>query len=318
MPKPLPIIYAPGYNITLWGLQRLHPFDSEKYRKVFEFLRENDILNGQNHIVPSPISPESLKTVHGEAYLRLLKRSRIVAGIAEVPPLRWVPNFLLQRRLLQPMRLATGGTVLGVQLAARHGWAINLSGGYHHAKRTSSSGFCFFADISLAAYHHLVQHPKHKILIVDLDAHQGNGFADIHGDDPRLPAFDLYNAQIYPQDLPAREFIKYNYPVPLGTRDLPYLKLLQKELPKAITAERPDLIIYNAGSDIYENDPLGQLKVSAAGIVVRDETVFQLARHHKIPILKVLSGGYTPESANIIGSSIRNLWRKGLIGPVKN
>lgn len=309
----LPIVYSSRYNITLLGIQRLHPFDSEKYGRVFDFLKREGILNGSNHHEPKQVKRETLLKVHTKEYLKKLRRSRNVAAIAEVRQLRFLPNFLLQWRFLRPMRYATAGTMQGGELALKHGWAINLSGGYHHAKSNYSSGFCFYADISLAAYQHLDRFPDQKVMIVDLDAHQGNGFEAIHGDDERLPAFDMYNGSIYPNDLPARKFIKYNYPLMPGTSDISYLNTLQKVLPAALDKEKPDFLIYNAGSDIYEKDPLGGLRISAAGILVRDETVFQEAKKRGIPILMVLSGGYTAESAGLIGSSIRNLWRKKII-----
>jgi histone deacetylase 11 len=313
MNAKLPIVYSSRYNITLLGIERLHPFDSAKYGKVFSFLRQNGILDGRNHHRPRPVTRQTLLEVHTPEYLDHLRSSRAVARIAEVSPLRFLPNFLLQWRFLKPMRFATGGTILAAGLAREHGWAINLSGGYHHAKSDFSSGFCFYADISLAAYHHLAQFPDHKVMVVDLDAHQGNGFESIHRDDPRLPAFDMYNGGIYPFDLPARKFITYNHPLPSGISDVAYLSLLQKELPLALDREKPDMIIYNAGTDIYEKDRLGAMQVSAAGILVRDETVFREAKNRGIPVLMVLSGGYTPESAGIIGSSIRNLWKKKII-----
>lgn len=312
----LPIIFHPKYDIGLFGLENRHPFDSKKYGKVFRFLQEKGIVVGDNYHQPAAkVDDKTLLQVHSAAYLKSLHQSRVVAAIAEMHILRRVPNCILQAKFLNPMRWATAGTILAADLALQSGWAINLSGGYHHAKRDLCSGFCFFADINLAAQHTFAHHPAvQKIMVIDLDAHQGNGFEDIFGDDPRIDTFDMYNGAIYPNDRAAARYIRWNFPLPNGVGELQYLSTLQNHLPQAIADSRPDLIIYNAGSDPYEKDALGGMRVSAAGILVRDETVFRLARQQQLPIMMVLSGGYHRDSASIIGSSIHNLWKKGLLG----
>lgn len=306
----LPIVYSPRYDITLLGFEKLHPFDSAKYGRVFKYLKEKGILTGKNHHEPGMVDEETLLKVHSARYLKLIRKSQSIAAIAEVPAFKWIPAILLRCRLLKPMRRATHGTILGAELALREGWAINLSGGYHHAKRENSGGFCFYADIPLAAYQVWETNPDTKIMVVDLDAHQGNGFEAIFEDDPRVVTFDLYNGQIYPSDLPAAKFIRYNHPIKSGTNTETYLKKLEENLAPAIEKEQPDLVIYNAGTDIYEKDPLGALKVSEAGVIARDEHVFNLCLERKIPILMLLSGGYTQESWQLIGKSIENLWDK--------
>lgn len=307
MAPKLPIVFSPAYDITLFGIERLHPFDSAKYGKVFKELKKAGMLDGSNHHVPEAVTDKELLRVHSKKYLKFLNQSQIVAAIAELRMLKRIPNCILQARLLRPMRYATGGSILAAQLAMEQGWAINLSGGYHHAKGHLSSGFCFFADINLAAFRLLDENPDMKILVVDLDAHQGNGFEAVFEDDPRTPTFDMYNGYIYPQDTDAAAFIKYKFPLRPGTSTEEYLKKLRKELPKAIEAEKPDLILYNAGVDIYERDPLGGLGISAEGIYKRDLFVFTEAMNRSIPIAMLLSGGYTPESYRIIGNSIKGL-----------
>ncbi len=312
MSTKLPIIYHPGYNISFMRLQRFHPFDSEKYGKVFDYLKEYEILTGDNHHEPEgPITDEALKRVHTEKYLELIRSSSNIAAIAEVPVLKNVPAFMLRKRLLKPMRLGTQGSILGAELAWKHGWAINLAGGYHHAKGYFAHGFCFFADIPLAAYHLMDQYPDLKVMVIDLDAHQGNGFEAVFKDHPQIVNFDVYNGRIFPQDTHAASFIHYNFPIDSGTNTEDYLQLVKRELPKALDKEKPDFVIYNAGTDIYEKDPLGDLSVSAQGIIERDIFVFdEVFQKRKIPILKLLSGGYVKESYQIIGASIKNIFHK--------
>jgi histone deacetylase 11 len=308
-----PIVFSPRYDITLFGIEKSHPFDSAKYGKVFQGLVEGGLLDGKNHYEPPYAEDALLRKVHTADYLASLKKSAKIAGIAEVYTLRYLPNFLLQWRFMTPMRYATGGTVLGAGLALTHGWAINLAGGYHHAKAGFGSGFCFFADINIAAQVVWEQRPATKIMVIDLDAHQGNGFASTFGQEPRVALLDVYNGDIYPHDQPARKFVRYDHPIPSQTGTDAYLKLIRELIPRAVKAEAPGLIIYNAGTDIFEQDPLGALKISAEGITARDELVFRTAQEAGIPILMVLSGGYTRVSHQLISDSILNLSRQGLL-----
>lgn len=312
MSTKLPIVYSPGYNMTLMGIEKKHPFDSAKYGKAFEYLKEHGILTGDNHHEPTePVSDEVLLRVHTPEYLELIKTSKAISAISELRALKAVPAFILRNRLLKPMRLGTQGSIMGIQLAWEHGWAINLAGGYHHAKGHFAHGFCFFSDIPLAAYHLMDKNPNMRVMVIDLDAHQGNGFEGVFKDDPRIINFDVYNGKIFPQDHDAGQYIHYNFPIDPGTKTEAYLQLVKWELPQALDKEKPDLVIYNAGTDIYEKDPLGELAVSAAGIIERDLFVFdEVFEKRGIPILKLLSGGYIQESYKIIGASTKNLFHK--------
>lgn len=303
----LPIVYHPNYDVTMFGVEKLHPFDSAKYSKVYNRLRHNlNLTPNHFHNPQHEISNDELLKVHSQAYLDSLNKPATLARISEIAPLKWVPNFLLQKRLLTPMRYATAGTLLATELALEHGWAINLSGGYHHAKTNEGGGFCVFGDIQLATKKVLEQHPDWRILIVDLDAHQGNGHEEGLKDEKRAFIFDMYRQDNYPNDYPQMQHIDYN--LPLGTsNDQEYLHTLKTELPAAIAEVRPHLIIYNAGTDIYKKDPLGRMNISADGIKERDLFVFQQAERSQIPVVMLLSGGYTKQSASIIADSIEQI-----------
>ena len=123
----------------------------------------------------------------------------------------------------------------------------------------------------------------------------------------------MYGDYNYPYDLNAREYIDFNYPIGLGTKTKEYLAILKENLPKAIEQTKPNLIIYNAGTDILEGDVVGKLAVSEEGIIERDEFVFEQAKQNNIPISMLLSGGYTQQSAGIISNSIQNLFEKKII-----
>jgi histone deacetylase 11 len=207
------------------------------------------------------------------------------------------------------MRLATGGTILGVDVALKHGWAVNLSGGYHHAKSANGEGFCVYGDIALSAERFFEKFPESKVLVVDLDAHQGNGHEMMLGNDERVIIMDIYNKDIYPKDSEAEQFIDYKGDIDTGTKDDEYLELVEMFLEKAFSEHNVDFIIYNAGTDIFEEDPLGGLNISEAGIIKRDEIVFVKAKSKKTPILMLLSGGYTKKSGEIIGASLINVMK---------
>jgi histone deacetylase 11 len=304
----LPIVYHQSYDISMFGIEKIHPFDSTKYGKVYNALCKKLQLDERYFYAPEQqIADKDLLLVHGQAYLDSLYSSSVIERIAGVPLLRLVPNFLLQRCILKPMRYATAGTLLATDLAIKHGWAINLSGGYHHAKTDKGDGFCVFGDIQLTTKKVLEQHPDWKILIVDLDAHQGNGYAEGLRDESRAFIFDMYSSFNYPHDTEQMERINYNFPVPLKTDDKEYLEILKTNLPIAIKEVNPNLIIYNAGTDIYASDPIGRLSVSREGVILRDQSVFGLAEDNQIPIVMLLSGGYTKESAGIIADSIEKI-----------
>lgn len=161
-------------------------------------------------------------------------------------------------------------------------------------------------------------------MYIDLDAHQGDGvelglesyIKNTDPEKPRLVVFDIYGQDNYPGYNRARDFIQYNRPITdlrfhmrSAVTDAQYLDQVA-ELATIIPHEQPDIIFYNAGSDIYKQDPLGRLSISQNGIIQRDEMVFRYAKKHNIPIVMTLSGGYTKKSAQIIGKSIANLLEK--------
>ena len=203
------------------------------------------------------------------------------------------------------------------QSVKRHGWAINLGGGYHHCSGKQGGGFCVYADISLAIVTVSQQLPHiRKFIIIDLDAHQGNGYANdkLDGVFEKVGAdvyiLDMFNGSIYPGDIRAK--LAINKPIVLksGTSDVEYLSLLKTALNEAFAEFQPQLIIYNAGTDCLSGDPLGQLNISAKGICERDSLVFQAAFERSIPIAMVLSGGYQKSNALVIANSIENLDRQ--------
>jgi histone deacetylase 11 len=233
-----------------------------------------------------------------------------------------------------------GGTVAASLLALHHGWSINLGGGMHHAHYEDGGGWCVYSDIGCSQWYlrHMMMMTEGggegagitnttttttttttatatNFLIIDLDVHQGNG---LERDKLRIKKstiiVDIYNKDIYPMDGHAREGITIERRIGSGTGDEEYLKVLRSALDEVAagisngTYTKPDLLYYNAGTDILAGDPLGCLNVSEEGVVKRDEMVFQLAVDIQCPIVMLLSGGYTKQSAPTVVASVRNLY----------
>ncbi|XP_010454949.1 PREDICTED: histone deacetylase 2 [Camelina sativa] len=307
------IIYSSAYNISFLGIEKLHPFDSTKWGRVCKFLVSDGFLEEKSIVDPLEASVTDLLVVHSENYLNSLKSSATVARIAEVPPVAFFPNFLVQQKVLYPFRKQVGGTILAAKLATERGWAINIGGGFHHCTAERGGGFCAFADISLCVHFAFLRLRISRVMIIDLDAHQGNGHETDLGDDNRVYILDMYNPEIYPFDYRARRFIDQKVEVVSGTTTDDYLRKLDEALEVASRNFQPELVIYNAGTDILDGDPLGRLKISPDGITSRDEKVFRFAREKNIPLVMLTSGGYMQSSARVIADSIENLSRQGLI-----
>ncbi|VDI21017.1 histone deacetylase 11 [Mytilus galloprovincialis] len=313
-PKQWPIVYTNQYNINAFGMQKLHPFDAGKWGRVFQMLKEAGMLSETDVVTPKEATSQDLLVVHTQKYLDNLTWSSVVARITEVLPVALVPNFILQKILLKPLRFQTGGTILATKLAVEKGWAINIGGGFHHAHGEDGGGFCVYADITLAIKFLMASDPKiKKAMIIDLDAHQGNGHERDFLNDDSVYILDVYNGAIYPRDSTAKAAIKKRANCLHHTKDEEYLEKVNSTIDEALNEFEPDIIVYNAGTDILKGDPLGNLDITAEGIIKRDEIVFSKVRAKKIPIVMVTSGGYTMETAKIIADSILNLKDKKII-----
>lgn len=311
----VPIVYHPDYNISFMGLEKLHPFDAGKWGKVIHFLREEKFITDGSIVEAREATEEDLLVVHTKRYLNRLKWSLVVATITEIPPLIFLPNFLVQRRVLRPLRTQTGGTIMAGKLAVDRGWAINVGGGFHHCSSDRGGGFCAYADITLAIKFLFERVAGvSRATIIDLDAHQGNGHERDFLNDQRVFIMDMYNRYIYPGDSYAKKAIRRKVELDWGTEDSEYLQKVELHSEGTLNEVRPDIIVYNAGTDVLDGDPLGGLSISPQGIIKRDEIVFRAARRRGIPILMVTSGGYQKKTARIIADSILNLHRQGLIG----
>lgn len=300
----VPLVYHPSYNITAFGLERLHPFDSRKYRHIHDSLIARGLRRAGQFVRPQRVGRAELLNVHTAAYLDSLRCPETLARILEVPIVRRLPAWVIDWRILRPMRYATGGTILACRLAFEHGLAINLAGGYHHAAADWGGGFCVYADVPLAVKTLHDDGTIGRVLVVDLDAHQGNGTAAVFDNWDWALIFDLYERDIFPGSKQPE-----NYPLPVGpglTGDA-YLDIVRDALPVVLDAEQPDLVVYNAGSDPFVDDPLARLSLSARDLADRDLLVATEVRERGIPMAMVLSGGYSARSWAIHADAIEGI-----------
>lgn len=310
------VVYSRHYNIRFYGFERLHPFDSCKYGRAWKLLKEHfgSSLDSMWVRPKQPANQEELKLVHTDGYLEQLQSSEYLADALELPQLRRIPRWLVDWHVLRPMRWATRGTILAAMECLNHGLSINLSGGYHHASPTCGEGFCIYADAGLAVASlrsdGLIEQES-RIIYIDTDAHQGNGVCHTFAKDDRVFIFDIYNSHIYPlSDVEAADRIDCNVRITSACTTSEYLRELQGRLPGFLDSVGNSpiaLAIYNAGTDVFRGDALGQLDISAEGILKRDLFVVEELRKRGIPTVMLLSGGYTGESYRLIADSVIRL-----------
>ena len=179
-PDKLPIIYHEDYNISFYGIEKLHPFDSQKYRHVVDMLCKDGLIKTKDDLItaPPPPSLDALSDVHSMQYLRALESSSLkVAQVTELAPLAFVPAFLTRSKVLSPMKRMVSGTLLAGVVALERGWSLHLGGGQHHAHYSDGGGWCCYDDITflIRALARASEGLLKNVMIVDLDVHQGNG-----------------------------------------------------------------------------------------------------------------------------------------------
>jgi len=307
------IVYSRHYNIGFVGLGRFHPFDLRKYARVWKVLRAHfGAALRPLHTRPTrSASSQELLLVHTDGYLKQLRSPRYLAQALEVPALRYLPAWLIDFLVLRPMRWATRGTIVAAQEALQHGIAINLSGGYHHAKPDRGEGFSIYADAGIAVAalreQHLIPEAA-RIVCIDTDAHQGNGVCHVFMNDSRVFIFDLFNGRIFPiLDVEARKRVDCAVAVTSACTDGEYLRELETRLPgflDSVCNSPVGLAIYSAGTDVFAGDPVGGLELSAETIRKRDLFVVRELRKRNIPTVMVLSGGYTKASYRLVADSV--------------
>ena len=298
---PIGVVYSKQYNISILGFEKFYPFDIHKYEKIHDELIRVGVMRGEDFLIPEDVHEEDLLLVHSPEYLERVRTARGTARCLEFPAVRLLGPFS-RPLILKPFEKATAGTILAARTALDKGIAFNLAGGYAHASGDEGGGFNILADVPVAIRVLQREGLIRRALVVDCDVHQGQGTAREFADDPDIVTFDMYNQYIYPSNrVPA----DVDLPMNPGTTGKRYLTLLREHLPRAIETAQPDLIIYVAGTDVYKDDPLGGLALTAQDVLERDMFVIDSARSRGIPIAVVLSGGYSAESWRLHYNTIR-------------
>ena len=312
----VPVVYNDEFNVRFWGLEKLHPFDSTKYEKIMKTLSDQfGVGKGEKKIiVVKEATKEILLDVHEEDYLNDLVRDyKRMQGITEIP-LFFLPNSMIQHRLNRPMKYQVSGTMAAMAAAVQHGWSICVGGGMHHAHAGDGAGWCVYSDwyLGLRRLRSASDGKIVRAMYIDLDVHQGNGVArdKLRFEDADLFIVDMYNGNLWPGDGYAKEAMNVDAAYKSGIADHEYLEALKTCLKRSFDRFKPDIIMYNAGTDVLVGDPLGRCNVSPTGIVLRDQMVWEAALIHGVPICMALSGGYAKGSAAFISSSIMNLIEK--------
>lgn len=258
----------------------------EKYELIPAQLLHEGTLHPEELFAPTPMAEADILRVHERDYwtrMRQLKLSQ-----REVRPI----GFPLSAALVDREITIAQGTLDAAHFALQYGVAMNVAGGTHHAYANRGEGFCLLNDQALAAAALLHQQKAARILIVDLDVHQGNGTASIFAHEERVFTFSMHGKDNYPYH---KEQSDLDIALPMHTGDEQYLTLLEMHLSAIMQSFKPDFMFYQAGVDVLASDKLGKLSLSLEGCKQRDRMVFETAKNAQIPVVVCMGGGYSPE-----------------------
>ena len=254
-----------------------------KYAMLRQRVAQQPFAQNGNLLVPEAASDEQIQRAHNADYLQ-----QVVSGRLSDKEIRRI-GFPWSPQLVERSRRSVGGTIGACRSALVEGVSANLAGGTHHAYADHGEGFCVFNDIAVAARAMQAEGRCRRVLIIDLDVHQGNGTAAIFTGDESVFTFSAHGAKNFP-------FHKERSDLDLGfedgTGDEVYLEAVWACIQEAIERSSPDLAIYLAGADPFEGDALGRLSLSKKGLEARDRMVFDLCRKAGIPVATVMGGGY--------------------------
>ena len=299
------LVYSSKYQINLAGFEKLHPFDINKYSKIYLKLIKDKLITPKDIFVPEILSEENILKVHTKAFLKSLDNSKTISNYIEAPILNIFPAEKLINGLLKPFRYSSAGTLLTAELAMKNkGIGINIGGGYHHAKPTKGEGFCIYADIAIAIKVLQEKGIIEKALIVDVDIHQGNGNAVCFANDQSVFTFSMHEEDIYPEP---KEKSDLDIGLNAGTNDKQFLKILDDNLSLIFKKFTPDVVFIVGGCDTLKGDPLANCEMSEEGIVKRDAYIIEECVNRKIPVILTLGGGYSPNAWHAQYMSIKNL-----------
>ncbi|AFY41269.1 histone deacetylase [Nostoc sp. PCC 7107] len=290
----LPIIYHPNYVAPL---PEGHRFPMSKFSKLYELLLNDGVAQAEQFHTPQVPPQDLIELVHTPDYVRAYCKGTLDAKAQRRIGLPWSP-VLVNRTCV-----AVGGTILTAQMALSQGLACNTAGGTHHAFPSYGSGFCIFNDLAIASRVLQKLGLVQKILIVDLDVHQGDGTAFIFADDASVFTFSMHCEVNFPG---TKQHSDLDVPLPVGMDDDAYLQTLAKYLPDLLSHVQPDLIFYDAGVDPHICDRLGKLALTDTGLFRREMQVLTTCVSAGYPVACVIGGGYADDMKSLV-------WRHSLL-----
>ena len=275
----------------IYPLDENHRFPMIKYELIPEQLIRENTCCDDNFFSPNQILDKDVLLTHEESYFQKLVSLNL--SKSELRPI----GFPMSNELVEREKIISQGTIDCALFSLEHNVSMNIAGGTHHAFYDRGEAFCMLNDQSIAANYLIQNKFCKKILIVDLDVHQGNGTASIFQDNDDVFTLSLHGKNNYPFK---KEKSDMDIEFENGVTDTLYLNKLKYELPKIIDDFQPEFIFYLSGVDVLENDRLGKLSLSLEGCKERDRFVLGLCKQYKIPVQISMGGGYSFELKNII------------------
>ena len=267
-------------------LPAAHRFPMPKFARLLACLRETGLLRPEQEFVPEPGPRAWLELAHGVDYVTGVLEQRLDAAAVRRLGLPMSPVLALRSRC------AVAGTVLAAHLALEHGVACNTAGGSHHAFADHGTGFCVFNDVAVAARLLLAEGAVRRVLVIDLDVHQGDGTAAMLADEPGTFTLSVHCRANFPA---RKQQSDLDVALDAEVGDEDYLALVDQLLPALLDRVRPDLVFYNAGVDPHRDDRLGRLSLTDAGLAERERLVLDAVRARGLPLACVVGGGYADD-----------------------
>lgn len=279
------------HNCYAHSLPEGHRFPMEKYELIPEQLLYEGTIEESQLFSPKKAQEWIPALAHKKSYLEKLKN--LTLSKKEERKVGFPQSAKLYNREL----IITQGTIDNIDFSFRDGIAFNVAGGTHHAGKDFAEGFCLINDQSVAALYAIHKAKAKKVLIVDLDVHQGNGTADILGQHPDIYTFSMHGAKNYPMHKP-----KSHWDIPLedGTGNEEYLSTLEKALKILNAKAKWDMVFFQSGVDVLASDKLGRLSLDINGCAQRDQMVMDLCYQNNIPLVVSMGGGYSPDIKTIV------------------
>ena len=284
----IPVAFDPIYILPL---PENHRFPMEKYELLHRQLIHEGTCEPEDFFSPSKIDNDSVTAIHQKVYVERLKGLKL--NKAEIRKI----GFPISQQLIDREFIIAGGTLSGSLKALEYGIAFNIAGGTHHAFSSHGEAFCLLNDQAIAAQYLLEKELVKKILIIDLDVHQGNGTAEIFQKEDRVFTFSMHGKKNYPFK---KEQSDLDIALEDKTNDKIYIEILREALPKLLKSVKPDFIFYLSGVDVLESDRLGRLSISIKGCEVRDQMVLKYCHDENIPVQCSMGGGYSKDIKLII------------------